>query len=137
MLYRRSLSHCEFSNFAPFPHFNLGYEEEPTGQNWRSMTERFRYPPKGYAKENDPGTLENPHNIVSSEVRSPNTALKKTLTSSVSQKIHMDRIQNEKGEDRITRTLAAESRPKSGRISGIEYQLDNLSFRNVVIIILL
>ena len=86
------------------------------------MTERFRYPPKGYTKQNNPDTLETPHNIVNSDqARSPNTALKATLTSSVSQKIHMDRIQNENGVYRVTRKLAAESRPKSGRIAGIEY----------------
>ena len=107
---------------VPGAHSNLDYEDQPTGQNWRSMTERFRYPPKGYAKQNNPDILENPNNIASSEVRSPNLGLKKTLTSSVSQKIHMDRIQNENGAGRITRKLVGESRPKSGRISGIGSQ---------------
>ena len=49
-------------------------------------------------------------------VSSPNITTKPTLTSSVSQKIHMDRIQNE--NDRSRRKLGDSSNSRSSRITG-------------------
>ena len=89
---------------------------QQTSQGIRSMTERFRYPPKNYTKHHSSGTLEDPHDEPTPGVYSPNTSNKPTLTSSVSQKIHMDRIQNE--NDQTRRKLGDSSNSKSSRITG-------------------
>ena len=96
------------------------------------MTERFRYPPKGYAKQNNTYNEENAHNIVSSAVRSPNPGMKQTLTSSVSQQIHMDRVQNENTSGGVSRKLINEARPKSGRISGREFKYESCAFQMIL-----
>ena len=97
----------------------LGSVEHEPGQTWRSMTERFRYPPKGYSKHNTSVHQESPPNDGTSVVCSASVINTATLTSSVSQKIHMDRMQGEKNSEHITQKPAAVSRPRSGRFSGI------------------
>ena len=78
------------------------------------MTERFRYPPKGYAKHIPSQRLYNEEN---SRDDCTNQITNTTLTSSISQKIHLDRIQEENDNNR--KIIADKTRPKSGRISGI------------------
>lgn len=90
---------------------------QQTSQGIRSMTERFRYPPKSYTKHNSSDMLEDSHDEPTPGVCSPNTTSKPTLTSSVSQKIHMDRIQNE--NDRTRRKLGDSSNSRSSRITGM------------------
>ena len=83
------------------------------------MTERFRYPPKGYEKHIASSNLDGSPNNTLTAVVSPSINTKNTLTSTVSQKIHLDRIQNEKGSDYATRDTMNPLRPKSGRALGI------------------
>ena len=78
------------------------------------MTERFRYPPKGYAKHIP---LKRLHNEENSRDDCTNQINNTTLTSSISQKIHLDRIQQENGNSRMI--VVQKTRPKSGRLSGI------------------
>ena len=82
------------------------------------MTERFRYPPKGYEKHIASSNLEGSPNNTLTAVVSPSINNKNTLTSTVSQKIYLDRMQNEKGSDYATRDAVNPVRPKSGRNSG-------------------
>ena len=88
------------------------------GHGWRSMTERFRYPPKGYEKHIASSHLDGSPNNTLTAVVSPSISTKNTLTSTVSQKIHLDRIQNESGTDYATRDTVNPVRPKNGRALG-------------------
>ena len=78
------------------------------------MTERFRYPPKGYQKHVPSQMLNDEDNLRADR---PNQINNTTLTSSISQKIHLDRMQEENRNSR--RRVGENQRPKSGRLSGI------------------
>ena len=80
-----------------------------------SMTERFRYPPKGYQKHVPSQQLSDGEGLRADPTNSINTT---ALTSSISQKIQLDRIQEENSISK--RRVGENTRPKSGRISGIE-----------------
>ena len=95
------------------------------------MTERFRYPPKSYTKQNSSCMSEDE---LTPGVSSPNITTKPTLTSSVSQKIHMDRIQNE--NDRSRRKLGDSSNSRSSRITGtLMTFMDMADNMNMIVII--
>ena len=79
------------------------------------MTERFRYPPKGYQKHVPSQHLSDGEGLRADPTNLTNTT---TLTSSISQKIQLDRIQEENSISK--RRVGENIRPKSGRISGIE-----------------
>ena len=87
------------------------------------MTERFRYPPKGYEKHIASSHLDGSPNNTLTAVVSPSINTKNTLTSTVSQKIHLDRIQNASGSDYTTRDAVNPVRPKSGRNLGKEMDI--------------
>ena len=90
-------------------------QREQSKQNVQSlsMTQRFRYPPKGYEKHVPSQRFGNDLN---SRPDRTNPGINTTLTSTISQKIHLDRIQEENSS---TSQRARENiRPKSGRISG-------------------
>ena len=87
------------------------------------MTERFRYPPKGYEKHIGSSNLDGSEHNTLTAVVSPSINNRNTLTSTVSQKIHLDRIQNEKGSDYATRDTINPVRPKSGRAIGIDLNI--------------
>ena len=80
------------------------------------MTERFRYPPKGYPKAVSSGIVEGEDDDPTQGACRLDTTSKPTLTSSVSQKIHMDRIQN--GSDQSRRKLGDGTYQRSGRMTG-------------------
>ena len=80
-----------------------------------SMTERFRYPPKGYQKHVPSQQLSDGEGLRADRTNPTNSS---TLTSSISQKIQLDRIQEENSNSK--RRVGENIRPKSGRISGIE-----------------
>ena len=82
------------------------------------MTERFRYPPKGYQKHVPSQQLSDGEGLQADPTNTTNNA---TLTSSISQKIQLDRLQEENRNSK--RRLGENSRPKSGRISGIIYTI--------------
>ena len=78
-----------------------------------SMTQRFRYPPKGYDKH---VPYQRSGNVLNSRPDRTNTGINTTLTSTISQKIHLDRIQEENSSS--NKRAGENIRPKSGRISG-------------------
>ena len=111
-----------------------GEAGQQCNQQWRSMTERFRYPPKGYA---DYAATGNPETVAETAMRkaetrsktsdaSPvnpqsNTTPKATLTSTVSQKIHMDRRKIDKGVDRHTKQTSGFSKLNHESGSGMKH----------------
>ena len=80
------------------------------------MTERFRYPPKGYQKHVPSQQLSDGDDLRADRTNPTNNT---SLTSSISQKIQLDRIQEENRNSK--RRTGENIRPKSGRISGIKY----------------
>ena len=95
------------------------------------MTERFRYPPKGYTSHiptSSSGAVGappviTPSRISESDAGNPqsDTALKKTLTSTVSQKIHMDRMQTHKAANQRTSETSGFTRLKNENGSRMKY----------------
>ena len=98
-------------------------EEAPYNQQWVSMTERFRYPPKGYASHiptSNSGAVGAPPVATTSRVSESDAGnpqydptLKKALTSIVSQKIQMDRMQTHKAANQRTREISGLTRLKN------------------------